>query len=238
MLIQITEQKGQQVVSARDLHSFLGSKKDFSNWIKHRITKYGLAENQDYIVFAQTGEKGGRPTNEYGLTLDAAKELAMVEGNAKGKEARQYFIEMEKKVKYPAVLSPKQLAQMVIDAENEKEKAMLQLNNAEQIIKQQAPAVKYAKEILTADGCILSTVIAKELGYSAVTLNRKLQELKVIRKVRDTYVLYEQYQNKGYAKTETFSYTDTEGNTKTKIQLVWTEKGRGLIHKILNPVFN
>lgn len=101
-LIRIaTDAQGASVVSARELHRFLEVRKDFSNWIKHRIQKYGLRESQDYIVFAQIGENptGGRPQIDYVLTLDAAKELAMVEGNAKGKQARQYFIDAEKKLR-------------------------------------------------------------------------------------------------------------------------------------------
>ena len=77
---------------------FLGSKKDFSDWIKHRIKKYDLIENTDYIVFPHLGENlsGGRPSIEYALTIDCAKELSMVEGSIKGKQARRYFIECEK----------------------------------------------------------------------------------------------------------------------------------------------
>ena len=89
------------VVNARDLHEFLESRKDFSSWIKDRIERYDLTENEDYVVFTEFGEnsKGGRPKKEYALTLDAAKELSMVEGNEKGKQARKYFIACEKKLK-------------------------------------------------------------------------------------------------------------------------------------------
>ncbi|MDR2205836.1 MAG: antA/AntB antirepressor family protein [Flavobacteriaceae bacterium] len=97
-LIKITEQNGKQAVNARELHAFLGSKRDFSNWIKDRIKKYGFIENQDFAVFDNFGENptGGRPQKEYALTLDMAKELSMVENNDKGKIARQYFIQKDK----------------------------------------------------------------------------------------------------------------------------------------------
>lgn len=106
-LIKITESNGKKAVNARELHDFLESKRDFSNWIKDRIEKYGLVENEDYVVFANFGEnsKGGRPQIEYALSVDAAKELSMVEGNEKGKQARRYFIECEKVLK-EKVLSP------------------------------------------------------------------------------------------------------------------------------------
>lgn len=99
-LIPITENNGKRAVSARDLHAFLESKKDFSSWIKDRIEKYDFVENVDYVVFTKFGEnpKGGRPQVEYALTVEAAKELSMVEGNEKGKMARRYFIACEKEL--------------------------------------------------------------------------------------------------------------------------------------------
>ena len=88
----------QQTVNARELHKFLDSKRQFVDWIKNRIEKYGFVENQDYITFSQNNEKG-RPSQEYHIILDMAKELAMVENNDKGREARQYFIQCEKQLK-------------------------------------------------------------------------------------------------------------------------------------------
>ena len=101
-LIRIsTSENGNQVVSARELHKFLESKQEFANWIKNRIDKYGFVENQDFEVFDNfiNNPSGGRPLKEYALTLDMAKELAMVEGNERGKQARQYFIACEKKLR-------------------------------------------------------------------------------------------------------------------------------------------
>ncbi|MEI7489374.1 MAG: antA/AntB antirepressor family protein [Chryseobacterium sp.] len=100
-LVKITEQNGKQVVSARELHAYLESKQDFSTWIKSRIKKYGFIENQDFEVLHNFVEReiGSSKRIEYALTLDCSKEIAMVEGNEKGKQARQYFIEFEKKHK-------------------------------------------------------------------------------------------------------------------------------------------
>lgn len=99
-LIPIYERENQDTaVDARELHEFLEVGKDFSNWIKDRIGQCDLSENEDYAVFAKTGVNlhGGRPSKEYALTLDAAKHIAMIERNDKGKQARQYFIDYEKK---------------------------------------------------------------------------------------------------------------------------------------------
>ena len=108
--VWITE-KGNQAVSAKELHSYLGVGRDFSNWIKNRIEKYGFIENKDFcklyfdsisgdkIAYTNSGvgENKGFVRIEYVLTLNMAKELAMVENNEKGKEARKYFIDCEEK---------------------------------------------------------------------------------------------------------------------------------------------
>ncbi|MFJ1323230.1 antA/AntB antirepressor family protein [Capnocytophaga canis] len=92
-LIKITEQKGQKVVSARELHKFIDSKQEFANWIKNRIEKYGFEEGADYEIlhFDYLGnllnirpDKFIRSENQrvaktdYVLTIDTAKELSMV----------------------------------------------------------------------------------------------------------------------------------------------------------------
>ena len=88
-------------VSARELHSFLEVGKDFSTWIKNRIEQYNFIENIDYVVIPNFGNNplGGRPVIDYHVSIDMAKELAMVERSDKGREARRYFIECEKRLK-------------------------------------------------------------------------------------------------------------------------------------------
>ncbi|MBA7739040.1 antA/AntB antirepressor family protein [Escherichia marmotae] len=90
--------------NARDLHAFLGVGKVFAAWITSRIAEYGFTENQDYILLSKTGKqslggRGGHNRKDYHLTLDTAKELAMVERNEKGRQIRRYFIECEKKLR-------------------------------------------------------------------------------------------------------------------------------------------
>lgn len=106
-LIQIIEHNGQRAVNARELHAFLENKRQFADWIKQRIEQYGFVENQDYEVFHNfvKRETGGSTRTEYALSLDMAKELSMVENNEKGRMARKYFIQCEKKLQHPKVNS-------------------------------------------------------------------------------------------------------------------------------------
>ncbi|PPC77938.1 hypothetical protein C4K68_07785 [Pokkaliibacter plantistimulans] len=108
-----------QLVDARELHGFLSVKKTFAAWIQGRITQYGFKENQDFVSFFQNGKKptGGRPNIDYHLTLDMAKELAMVERNDKGREARRYFIECEKRFHQGATATPAALPNNTIALE-------------------------------------------------------------------------------------------------------------------------
>ncbi|EIY5875393.1 antA/AntB antirepressor family protein [Escherichia coli] len=91
------------LVNARDLHSFLGVDRMFAHWVKERIAEYGFVESLDYILICQNGQTkgrgGDRRRKDYHLTLDTAKELAMVERNEKGRQIRRYFIECEKKLR-------------------------------------------------------------------------------------------------------------------------------------------
>ncbi|HGW1981939.1 TPA: antA/AntB antirepressor family protein [Escherichia coli] len=88
--------------NARDLHAFLEVGKRFATWITERLSEYEFVENQDYVIASQIREakgRGGHNRKDYHLTLDTAKELAMVERNEKGRQIRRYFIECEKKLR-------------------------------------------------------------------------------------------------------------------------------------------
>lgn len=109
-LIKITtNEEGAQLVSARELHKFLESKQDFSTWIKARIDKYSFVSEVDFTLHKFMEGKVWK--HEYLLTLDMAKELSMIERSDKGKQARLYFIECEKKLR-EVVTKPMTTAQM------------------------------------------------------------------------------------------------------------------------------
>ena len=73
------------MVNRRELHEFLGNKRQFADWIKQRINQYGFIENEDFSI-SQICEKGGRPRTDYIITVDMAKQLSMVENNEKGNQ--------------------------------------------------------------------------------------------------------------------------------------------------------
>jgi phage anti-repressor protein len=84
-------------VNAREIHEYLKVKTKFADWIKRAIEKYDFIENQDYAIL-----KNGNGNNafiDYLVSIDMAKELAMLENNPKGKETRKYFIYFEQRAK-------------------------------------------------------------------------------------------------------------------------------------------
>ncbi|ELZ6429311.1 antA/AntB antirepressor family protein [Campylobacter jejuni] len=92
-----TELQGAFPANVENLFCYLEVNSKFADWIKNRINQYDFIENQDYII--KEVFTGRRPRKEYYVTLDMAKELCMVENNEKGRQARRYFIDCEKRLK-------------------------------------------------------------------------------------------------------------------------------------------
>lgn len=102
----ITRDDGTIAVSGRELHDFLEVGKDFSSWFKD-MASYGFEEGKDFSPFSAKTHNGGRPRIEYVMTLDMAKEVAMIQRTDRGKQARQYFIEIDKQAHHDMTgLSP------------------------------------------------------------------------------------------------------------------------------------
>lgn len=115
----------------------------------------------------------------------------------------------------------------------EKERLQIQNQKQHEALQLSAPKVEYYNEVLTSASTYTTTLIAKELGISAMVLNRKLNDLRIQYKQNEVWVLYSKYHNQGYTKTTTSTYTDSQGVTRTSMLTVWTEKGRNFIHELL-----
>ena len=96
-LIKITEKNGKRAVSAKELHLFFEVKEKFTQWID-RMFEYGFEKSIDYQRLSYFSEKpkGGRPSIDYALSIDCAKEISMLQRSEKGKQARKYFIDIER----------------------------------------------------------------------------------------------------------------------------------------------
>ena len=90
-------------LSARELHKFLEIETPFKKWFG-RMAEYGFQENIDFREVMDKivqNPQGGRPSTDYEISIDMAKEISMLQRSEKGKQARQYFIELEKKWNSP-----------------------------------------------------------------------------------------------------------------------------------------
>ena len=220
-----------QTVNARDLHAFLGVGKMFAHWIGDRIQKYGFVENQDFVVFAKTGNNlsGGRPAKEFALTLDMAKELAMVERNNKGKQARQYFIECERRAKAnviditTALADPAKLRTVLL-AYTEKVMAL------EAKVQEQAPKAQFHDAVSDAINCQSVQEIAKVLGTGPNRLFKFLREEGLL--MRDN-LPYQQHLDAGYFRVVEKQYNDGRGESHTYTRTLVTGKGLAYIQKRL-----
>jgi len=235
-LIKITtNEDGSQVVSARELHKFLESRRDFSNWIKDRIEKYGFIENQDYQLLNNFGEqtgRGGHNKKEYALTLDTAKEISMVEGNEKGRQARRYFIECEKKlrevVSNQQLYIPKTLPEALRAYADEVEKNQL----LEEKIKQDEPKVEYFDNLIERDLLTNFRDTAKELGLKQQEFIQILLDKSYIYRDKDGNLKpYSQYSDLFTLKEFINSH-----NGKAGLQTLITPKGRAVLLRIIKGV--
>ena len=132
-LIKIIEREGRQLVSGRELHEFLEIKTKYKDWFP-RMVEYGFEEEIDFIKVAQK-----RATNnlknpvttviDHAISIDMAKEISMIQRTEKGKAARQYFINCEKKLKEVKKLSPMELMELQFKALKEQEEKIAQVEN-------------------------------------------------------------------------------------------------------------
>ncbi len=128
-----------------------------------------------------------------------------------------------------------QVANETLKRKEERLQLLQQQNELqEQAIKEQAPKVEYHDKVLSSTSTYTVTQIAKEFGFGAETLNRKLHEAGVQYKQNGQWLLYAKYQNKGYTRTITREYTGASGKTHTSQQTVWTEPGRKFIHSLFD----
>lgn len=127
-LIPLTNNDGVQAVMGRDLHKFLGVKERYNDWFP-RMVAYGFEEGKDYatqktVAGATSGFVPGGNRVDHIITLDMAKEISMIQRTDKGKQARQYFIECEKRARAPKIdgseITRLELIQIAMNAETER----------------------------------------------------------------------------------------------------------------------
>ena len=218
-LIKVTEENGEQLVSARELYEFLElDKSQWARWTKKNIEEI-FEENQEYQRLDIVSN--GNNTTEYVLKLDVAKELSMLARNEKGKQIRKYFIELEK-----AWNSPEKIMARALQIANH------QIETYKQQIEYQKPKVEFYDQIIDSKDTIDIGSLAKTLNIKNLGRN-KLFEILRERKILDSKNQpYQTYIDRGYFRTIETSYIQG-GDVKIHIKTVVFQKGVNYINKLL-----
>lgn len=158
-LIKITYNNDRPAVSARDLHDFLEVKTAYKDWFP-RMCEYGFTEGEDFCSFLSEST-GGRPAQDAVLTIDMAKELCMIQRNEKGKQARQYFLQIEKDWN-----SPEKVMARALQIAGDK------LKRLENKVEADAPKVLFADAVSASKTSILVGELAKLLKQNGVDIGQ------------------------------------------------------------------
>ena len=178
------------------------------------MLEYGFVEGQDFVLVTQK-RVSNNPKNpwttitDHAMKIDMAKEIAMIQRNEKGKEARQYFIKCEKKLRevvqtaHALPQNYEEAVEALLGQIRETKKLQLEVKAKEETIQVMQPKVSYHDEVLQREDLITTTDIAKDLGMSAKALNEFLMEQVLYRrKPKDPLKPYANYQwliTEGYA---------------------------------------
>ncbi|HBI53118.1 MAG TPA: phage antirepressor Ant [Ruminococcaceae bacterium] len=161
-----------------------------------------------------------------------AKHICMIQRNEKGKLYRQYFLELERTWN-----SPEKVMARALQLANAQVKELSwqcsrldgQIQEQKKQIASLRPKAVYLDMILHSPSLVLTTQIAKDYGMSAVTLNKLLCNMDIQFKRCGTWILYQDYADKGYTQTKTFIINENQ----TKSYTTWTQKGRLFLYNLL-----
>lgn len=206
-------------------------------------------QDVDYQVLRQNPQNpnGGRPSNEYHLTISCMEFFIARKIRPVFEVYRQVFHKVAKHE-----LSRKELALMVVQAEEEKERLALENKQLEadnaakeqtiqiqtEQIKQSAPKVKCYDDTLQAVNTLTTTQVAKERGMDASKLNKHLKDAGIIYKQSGQWIVKQPYASWHLHKTRTQTYTRSDGSLGTNTYLVWTQKGKMFILALIDNDYN
>lgn len=219
-------------LSARDLFEFLECNERFSRWWE-RMSGYGFVDGVDFTsvqkcTVVNNGAK--RDIDDYQITIEMAKEIAMLQRNEKGKQARQYFIELEKKWNSPEMVMNRALEY------SKKQVETLMLEN-----KELKPKALFADAVSASKNSVLIGELAKILKANGVNIGQH----RLFQWLRDNHYLmargesYNQPTQRsmelGLMELKKATITSGNGDTVTKTTTKITGKGQVyFINKFLN----
>ena len=218
-LIPITD--AQFPVDARKLHAVLESNQQFSDWITGRIRKYGFQINSDFSRFHNSMN-----ATEYKLTIDTAKEMAMVERNYRGKQVRQYFIECERRLIEQTPRLPRNYEEALEDLlAMERERKRLEAENLAM-----QPKADFHDAVAATTNIFSMNEAAKQLGMGQNRLFHWLRANKVLLEGGPQHNQpYQRYIDAGYFRLRTGVH-EVKGDLRQHVTTMVTGKGLTWLH--------
>lgn len=227
-LIKIDINENQEpVVNGRDLYEALGLDSNYTTWF-NRMCEYGFSQGIDFLPILEKST-GGRPTTNHAISLDMAKEIAMIQRNEKGKEVRRYFIQVEKDFNSPEKI----MARALKIADKKINVLMLENEKQHQLIGELKPKADYTDKILQSKGTVTINAIANDYGMTAIAMNKLLFDLGVQYKQGKQWLLYRTYRGFGYTHSRTIHFLHRDGTPDTTLNMEWTQKGRLFLYNLL-----
>ena len=227
-LIKVNYDSERPTVSARDLHEYLEVKTAFKDWFP-RMCEYGFTEGIDFCSFLSEST-GGRPAQDHQLTIEMAKEICMLQRNEKGRQARQYFINLEKAWNTPEMIMSRALKM----AENTIKS--LKLTNSQLTVENQImqPKADYFDELVDRNLLTSFRETAKQLDIKEKEFIAFLLEKKYIYRDKKGKLMPYADKNKGlFEIKETFNEKTQWSGTQTLITPKGRETFRLLCMKVL-----
>ena len=221
-LLPIKYEDEEMKVSARELYKSLGIEKRFSAWFE--TNSQGFVENEDFsraYLKVQANRYGGeQEIQDYDLSVDMAKHICLMSRTDKGKQCRQYLIDLEKVWNTPEQIMARALKmadRMIKKLKGDNQKLLEEVNVKNQVIGELKPKADYTDKILQNKGLVTITQIAKDYGMSGQEMNKVLHELGIQFRQSGQWLLYRKYHGMGYTHSETVDIVRNDGRADVKM---------------------
>lgn len=237
-LIKIEVRDNRQLVSGRELHKFLEVGTEYMKWFSRIIEKYNFIENKDFTVIVKNDEDdtafgGIRKSTDHLMTLNMAKEIAMVSNTEKGKEARTYFIKCEEAWNSPEMILARanQIQSRMIESYADKIKIL------ENKIKEDKPKVEFYDDVTDSKNTCDMQTVAKTLNFKEVGRNNLFEILRKRNILQADNKPYQRYVDSGWFRLIETKYNDYKtSEVKISYKTVVFQKGIEKISALLKDL--